>query len=173
MSRFSPVVPAVGSGNPNIKLQSAAWGDQYTAHVRSNAAGDRVQPAGLLSTAPYHPPRKLCLGEDGTCRGILMRDSDYCAGHARGLGLIPNWSTKQVTVVEDASAFREPGFEPVFNYIPDHTAGPEPEPEPDDDGGPITEEIPIVLIEDTGPFSFSDIEPVIAKRRRPRTTKDD
>lgn len=114
MSRFSRVVPDNGTGNPNVKLLSAAWGDPFTGHVRPNAPGVNVQPAGLLSTAPYRDP--------------------LLASQPR---VVPIY-------VDPTPVLPEPD---------------DPEPyEPDDpeDGGPITEEIPIVTFE----------EPKLTTRRR-------
>lgn len=64
-----------------------------------HANGD-IQLATEYSTAPYkrrkrdNPNMKLCQfeKEDGSqCKGFQLKDTDYCAGHSKSLGLV-SWS---------------------------------------------------------------------------------
>ena len=107
--KFNFIKPAVAHGD-NIKLQSQAFGDKVDSKLRSEATGPNVQPAGLLSTAPYKPPTKnkqadadgdglmkdetgrftkYCPGLDGKpCNGWATKKTGYCAGHSKKLGLL-------------------------------------------------------------------------------------
>lgn len=62
--------------------------------------GEGIERADRHSTAPYikpedrKPKRVLCKANEGTCKGSPMPSTGYCSGHARSMGLIENWSTK-------------------------------------------------------------------------------
>lgn len=165
-SRWSPVVPQVGTANPNVKPLAQAFGDRYTGHVRPDAVGENVAPAGLWSTAPYRAPAVHCAGNNGKCRAtILVAGTEYCVGHARGLGLIPNWSTKK-KVHQSAETYREPNLKILGTadllaatpVEPDPEPQPEPEPEPE----PVIEVIPYPEV----PTTKLEVEPVLTRKRR-------
>lgn len=82
------------SSNPNAVLAHSRVGDPVASPQGVEADG-RFKRAGLLSTAPYKPPKRrksdspgriLCSQPD--CKAFPMKDIPYCTGHARSLGLV-------------------------------------------------------------------------------------
>lgn len=106
VEKFNYIKPSVAHGK-GVVLQSQAFGDKVGDKMRSEATGPNVQPAGLLSTAPYKGPTekkapddglvkdetgrftKYCPGLDGKpCNGWATKKTGYCAGHSKKLGLL-------------------------------------------------------------------------------------
>ena len=84
-----------------IALQHTLAGDPVSGITPEYAAGgEGIDRATRFSTAPYIAPKdrkpkvKLCLANEGTCKGSPMPSTGYCSGHSRSMGLIENWSTK-------------------------------------------------------------------------------
>jgi len=101
---------AANSGTEGTALAHTLAGEPVTGVVRANAAGENIALATQFSTAPYIPPEKRhkaakrCIAKDGTCKGSRMKDSEYCVGHARSLGLLDKtWTNKgEVTYFDEA-----------------------------------------------------------------------
>lgn len=82
------------SSNPNAVLAHSRVGSPVATPQGIETDG-RFKKAGLLSTAPYKPPKRrksdspekiLCSSEG--CKAWPMKAIPYCAGHARSLGLV-------------------------------------------------------------------------------------
>lgn len=71
---------AFGSAGPNGNIQRATF-----------SVFEAYKSPDQKLTETIHTSRR-CLGKDGTCKGFPMKDLDYCSGHARSLGLVPNWN---------------------------------------------------------------------------------
>lgn len=74
-------------------------------------AGGNIRKAGLLSSAPYKPPKRrkrdspakvLCASEG--CKAYPMKIFPYCTGHARSLGLVEFGGGKGLKVIADGDA---------------------------------------------------------------------
>ena len=92
---------------PGVAHPWTVKGSPVSDTGRPNSTASNVQPATGYSTAPYVSPAerkkkaKKCAHEG--CRGSKMKTTDYCAGHARSLGLIENWGgKKKADAVDDA-----------------------------------------------------------------------
>lgn len=82
---------AVAHGDRVVQAY-AAFGDPVTSTMQPNAPGaghDRIQPAGVFSTAPYMPkgvnseaPRvsRLCAFPEKPCR-VYATETGYCYFH--------------------------------------------------------------------------------------------
>lgn len=80
---FSHIKPVVQSGGGTVAVAGQAWGDPLGGVDVVNAGSGNIQPAGLYSTAPHVPDKKLshCTGKDGTCTNTKrLRASGLCSG---------------------------------------------------------------------------------------------
>lgn len=89
-----------------VALAHTIWGSPVASPQGFERDGGNIQPAGLLSTAPYkrrkkdNPDKPLCTYEGG-CKAFAMKAVPYCPGHARKLGVAP-WLQKKETADDDA-----------------------------------------------------------------------
>jgi hypothetical protein len=93
---------------PGVALQHSIAGSPVQGVGGVNHAAGNVQRAGLHSTAPYIPPKRvdavkgkqLCSKEG--CKAYPMKKIPYCAGHAKSLGLV-EWNNTPKSLRKDSN----------------------------------------------------------------------
>lgn len=82
------------ASNPNAVLAHARVGAPVASPQGHERNDGRIKPAGLLSTAPYKPPKRrakdnpnkiLCPVDD--CKAFPTKATGYCVGHSKKMGL--------------------------------------------------------------------------------------